>query len=595
MTEPLVEFGGGEVEPVDLNVSRGALSGGEVFIGGELYDSWSNEASIDLDERRVDPNEDEIVDVETISDHNGPPETLNNDPNGAEVALPSPKKRFKAKEDESDEAAPTFRAAASFPLSPFQCAQCRSKFTLEELGTPSGGLPLYGDVKARLICGPCHAPPPSAFSLQSTSSPQAIFKYPFKRPWIEIAFVALVNLAIQVDGDPSPVDGTYHRLFSNVYDFIYDHFDTLCYGYSRNCWKSHVASALTTLPSHFEHAEGQQGKGSWRLVRGAAYPTTLDAITKQQLTSTPSNRSRSCRNLSIRTDLAPSVPSSVRLARKRTSSEANLTNAYSARPSSTAVSTASLPELEDSSSGLTSRNNSTLTQDSGSTTPRYSTRSTSSSTTVRVSKAQRTSTRSLVSVPPTASFRPQELKAAHIRSKTQTDDKIARPTLAQEWRLIASLGPFANRYVRHCLRVRESATSLEEIRDMRKIAEAALALVEMQSRLPAPPLETLHNVLAAHMPLPGFQRTNFYDPSRNWLQSSQGATPHHDLTLAHPGPSPLTHFIGYHPNLAPSRFSSNIWHQYPITASLRGPVSGVSDASVVPSWGLPSNDFIYLH
>ena len=93
---------------------------------------------------------------------------------------------------------------------------------------------------------------------------------------MEIAYVALLNLAIETDGSPYPPDGTFHHLQSTVDNFIYTHFSTLCYGYTRNCWKSHLASALNRLPSHFEHAEGQQGKGWWRIRHGAKYPTQKD-------------------------------------------------------------------------------------------------------------------------------------------------------------------------------------------------------------------------------------------------------------------------------------------------------------------------------
>jgi hypothetical protein len=146
----------------------------------------------------------------------------------------------------------------------FECDSCHHTHSLGCIGPYSGDLPLYGDEIATYRCGECGP------------DKLARFSFPSCRPWSAIAFVALVNLAIEVDGSSSPIDGTFHHLQTTVDNFVYTHFNSLCAGYTRNCWKSRLAAALNHLPSHFEHSPGQQGKGWWRVRYGAKYPTDQD-------------------------------------------------------------------------------------------------------------------------------------------------------------------------------------------------------------------------------------------------------------------------------------------------------------------------------
>lgn len=173
--------------------------------------------------------------------------------------------------------------ALNLPLSDsYTCHCCLKKYLRSEIGSISTPFPLMGDERAIFTCQHCTSPKSESgsantSSLSSSSSiNQAKFTFPDKRAWAEVAFIVLTNLALLNDGCASPIDGTFHHLQSSVVNIIYHNYDILCTGYSRNCWKSHLATALNTLPSHFEHSEGQQGRGWWRLRYQARYPTEED-------------------------------------------------------------------------------------------------------------------------------------------------------------------------------------------------------------------------------------------------------------------------------------------------------------------------------
>jgi hypothetical protein len=58
----------------------------------------------------------------------------------------------------------------------------------------------------------------------------------------------------------------FANLKTDLEPFAYCHFDVLCTGYSRNCWKTKFAQCLSTNEDYFQSSDGLRGKGMWRMI-----------------------------------------------------------------------------------------------------------------------------------------------------------------------------------------------------------------------------------------------------------------------------------------------------------------------------------------
>lgn len=114
---------------------------------------------------------------------------------------------------------------------------------------------------------------------------KAQFETPSQRPWIQVAYIALLNLALLNEGWPTTGPGEFYHLQTTVTKFVYEHFDLLCAGHARNCWKSNLAQILSAHPDIFEHEQGQQGKGWWRLHSTAPDLMKADGVRSSTMVS----------------------------------------------------------------------------------------------------------------------------------------------------------------------------------------------------------------------------------------------------------------------------------------------------------------------
>lgn len=503
---------GGEIPP--STEVHGANSE-DLCRGGEL-DEWSNEASAGGDEESILSLDDDVPFFGS-SDPNHSTETLPTD----EIETSSQAKPHRAKKIEEDvETADTNDIKlidTSKGLSVavcYKCCQCGINYDLDDIGPVEGDFPLFGDIKARFICANCYSicnaqSASSASSTSSSSVNKSIFDFPDKRHWAEVGFIALTNLALQAD---TPDKRTYHHLQSAVARFIYAHYAILCKGYSRNCWKTHLASAMTRLPSHFEHADGQQGRGWWRLTLNATYPTEKEILMPPMLPAVPSSWRRNCRQLSASEELSPVLPS-VRAQRKRTASEASLRSPTRGESTDTILITTT--EASEASYASSS-------QASGDSTPRYSVPRSKKRPIARdpqepkmpKQRAVPSSSASEASIASTKRIDPSSYLISSFRQKSSA---------LEEWLEVEKLGPFAAQYVRERLAILppEQVTS-HAIREQRLSYEAALAISEMGHWTQAPrpliqPLQTLvHQAHQAQYELPTLS-TSF---SNDWLHNA---------------------------------------------------------------------------
>lgn len=465
----------------------------EELSGGEEMDEWSNQACAEEEEQSELSVDDDAIHIATPNP-NQSTDTLPTEDSQATQPL-EPSLRVKTEEDADGAEEDSIKwISSSKELSPatfYKCCNCSTEYHLDAIGPVDGDIPLFGDVKARFWCSTCQALRPSRLaaadpSALSSSLIKAVFEFPDKRPWTEIAFVALTNLARQTDKYiVEPEERTFHHFQSTVVQFIYAHFSSLCSGYTRNCWKTHLATAMNTLPSHFEHSEGQQGRGWWRLKLGAQYPTEDDVLLPPRpLPASQSPWRRNSRHLNVDSNdkSLPVVPASARAHRKRTYSEACLSMS-SRDESSDSVSTAA-NEASDSSYGSSS-------QTSGDTTPRYSVPRHKKSATTRPSleSSQSTDSKHRAAAPSSStsetSIRP---KARRDLSEYLISSLTPKPTQFQEWLEVESRGPFAAQYVRSRLAhlPREKITA-KAIRELRMAYDAAASMAELEFLIPTAP------------------------------------------------------------------------------------------------------------
>ena len=374
----------------------------------------------------------------------------------------------------------------------FFCKNCKENFNLENMGPYDGEIPLYGDDKAEFVCSKCrgnYSASTSSSHEKSSSCAMAAFIYPEKRPWAEVAFVALINLAIQYEGSPTPKDGTFYNLQSDVDTFIYQHFDTLCNGYPRNCWKSHLATALNMLPSHFEHAPGQQGKGWWRLREGAKYPTEKDkaVISREPSGHSPWSRTRTAR---LEEANSSSSPSSSRLNRKRAHSGPK-------QP----VRTGSASSTETVSNPTLARSLSVSDTSSGDNTPRYTSSKSHEAAFVRIVPKDAKRVKRCASI---SDASPLQSRAHTLRNYSSydilssTNDSYPQRSLHEEMVSVESLGPIPLRFVKSRLGMDPfSPPNPSRVKDLRRMCEAALSMGELSESADVPsPFESLRNAAA---------------------------------------------------------------------------------------------------
>lgn len=414
----------------------------------------------------------------------------------------------------------------------YTCHSCGVRYLYEEIGSVSTPMPLIGDERAQFSCAACVAKSGAATrdgGASGSSSTLARFDFPERRSWAEIAFVALTNLALMTDGCASPIDGTFHHLQSVVVNFIYQHYDILCTGYSRNCWKSHLATALNTLPSHFEHSEGQQGRGWWRLRYKAHYPTSRDkTLPVRSQTASGASTWRRNRRPPHRPSDDIVLPLPVRTHRKRTSSDAGLPNSSkSTTPSSNngRQPNHELVELRDLFPSTTrviyGHENRTLSPDYGSTMshlalrradsqsetslagPRSTSSSSTGSSTPRYTAPSLTKlryqsnftpqskTKTAISFPSSVSQQPVPFRSPAVPpmssastthfSQVHHDRELQESTRA-EWHLIESLGPRAVQFVRNRLmRIPAAQITPSILRDLRMACECAITLSQIDT------------------------------------------------------------------------------------------------------------------